>query len=93
MKSDAKEISAAVIAIIVERLNKRTKTKEKKMQIDFKDLVSRKEVIRVMTEMLENLPSAFAEEKRDPKGGHRFEDIESWEHEQGFRKWKDRHHL
>ena len=61
--------------------------------VDFKDLVSRKEVIRVMTEMLENLPSAFAEEpKKDPKG-NRFEDIEKWEHENGIRKWKDRHHL
>ena len=84
--------------------------------IDFKDLISRRDVLEEiecadfakdrrffggetvlfkdsLVEAIRNIPSAFAEEpKKDPKG-NRFEDIEKWEHENGIRKWKDRHHL
>ena len=62
--------------------------------IDFTDLISRKDLLKQITELIENAPPVVAEKpkKQFPKSGLS-EDVEQWERDNGIRKWKDRHHL
>lgn len=63
------------------------------MKTDFTDLVSRKQVMAILLQAINDMPSAFEEPKKAVPRSTRVEDVEEWEHQNGIRSWKDRHHL
>ena len=82
---------ARVIVIIVR--GRFGSGKEKMMtELDFEDLISRKALLSALMQLVNDLPPAFPKERPGPKSTNA-EDVEAWEHEQGIRPWRDRHHL